>query len=347
MARLFAKASTQYLEASYSLSVAPVTFACWYRPASESGTAAHVLMACSDPAAQTLAFRMSMIESSVYATTYQVGASAHSITAGTLADNTWGHCGAVFASATSRTAYLNGTAATTNTTNINANTLTRFNIGIFSRNNSRFEPADGRIADAAMWTVALSANEMAALAKGASPLRIRRESLAGYWPLYGFQSPEQNLAGALSLTVTNSPTQAEHAPVAPHSRKFWPASAPYIASNAAPTANAGDDQTIILPATATLNGSGTDDGLPAPITYSWAKQSGPGTVTFSPNNATANAVASFSEEGTYVLRLTVSDTELSHTDDVTITVNPIPTNAVLTPQVARRRRRRVRFGRRR
>jgi hypothetical protein len=86
--------------------------------------------------------------------------------------------------------------------------------------------------------------------------------------------------------------------------------------------NAGANQTVTLPASASLNGTVTDDGLPNPpgaLTRSWTRVSGPGTVTFSaPTTATTNA--SFSATGTYVLRLTASDSALSTSDDVTVTV---------------------------
>jgi RHS repeat-associated protein len=95
--------------------------------------------------------------------------------------------------------------------------------------------------------------------------------------------------------------------------------------NQAPQVNAGLNQTITLPAGATLNGSATDDGLPNPpgtLTYGWAKFSGPGTVTFG-NASSAATTATFSQAGTYVLRLTVSDSALSGSADVTIVVNPV------------------------
>ena len=92
--------------------------------------------------------------------------------------------------------------------------------------------------------------------------------------------------------------------------------------NQAPIVNAGPDQSITLPAVATLNGSASDDGLPAgsTLTTTWSKVSGPGTVTFANQNATVTTAA-FSAAGTYVLRLTASDSALSPSDDVQITVN--------------------------
>jgi CubicO group peptidase (beta-lactamase class C family) len=94
------------------------------------------------------------------------------------------------------------------------------------------------------------------------------------------------------------------------------------AANVAPVAQAGTDQTIELPVdTAQLQGSATDDGAASSLTYSWAVNSGPGTVTFGSANAAATS-AKFSAAGAYVLRLTVSDGSLSATDDVAVTVNP-------------------------
>ena len=93
--------------------------------------------------------------------------------------------------------------------------------------------------------------------------------------------------------------------------------------NQAPTVDAGGDQIIILPATASLNGIVSDDGLPAPpaLTTTWSMVSGPGTVTFA-NPGSVNSTASFPAAGTYVLRLTANDGELSYSDEVTITGLP-------------------------
>ena len=74
---------------------------------------------------------------------------------------------------------------------------------------------------------------------------------------------------------------------------------------------------------AALNGTVTDDGLPtgSTVTSQWSQVSGPGTVTFT--DATApSTTASFSDAGTYVLRLTGDDSVSSTSDDVTITIRP-------------------------
>jgi len=94
--------------------------------------------------------------------------------------------------------------------------------------------------------------------------------------------------------------------------------------NAAPSVNAGSDQQITLPASASLDGTVTDDGQPNPpaaVTVTWTKTSGPGTVTFG-NLHAVDTTASFSTSGTYVLRLTADDSALQAYDELTITVNP-------------------------
>jgi len=94
--------------------------------------------------------------------------------------------------------------------------------------------------------------------------------------------------------------------------------------NAAPQVDAGPAQKASLRETLNLEGEVTDDGLPglpAQMTISWTKLSGPGSVTFGDAHA-AQTTATFSEVGTYVLRLTASDGQVTICDDVTIMDSP-------------------------
>jgi hypothetical protein len=98
--------------------------------------------------------------------------------------------------------------------------------------------------------------------------------------------------------------------------------------NQAPTVNAGPDQTVTLPSSANLSGTATDDGLPNPpgtLTTTWSEVTGPGTVTFG-DPSSLSTTATFSDPGTYVLRLRANDSALQTTDDLTVTVNPVPQN---------------------
>lgn len=97
-------------------------------------------------------------------------------------------------------------------------------------------------------------------------------------------------------------------------------------TNTAPSVNAGTDLSVPFLGLASLNGTVTDDGLPSnTLTYSWTKFSGPGTVTFTDSTA-VDTTASFSVSGTYVLRLTASDTALSASDDVQVIVGSATTD---------------------
>jgi len=92
--------------------------------------------------------------------------------------------------------------------------------------------------------------------------------------------------------------------------------------NQSPTASAGDDFTVNINTTATLDGSVSDDGLPNPpasVSIVWTVFSGPGTASFT-NSAEPMSDVSFDATGEYVLRLTADDNEIAHTDEVVVTV---------------------------
>ena len=90
----------------------------------------------------------------------------------------------------------------------------------------------------------------------------------------------------------------------------------------APTVDAGPDRTVSVSAAAALDGTVSDDGLPAPLTTTWSQVSGPGTVTFG-NAGAVDTTASFSKSGTYLLKLEATDTQFTTADYVSVVVNPL------------------------
>ncbi len=91
--------------------------------------------------------------------------------------------------------------------------------------------------------------------------------------------------------------------------------------NSPPNVSAGaDSSTQLPPGTLMLQGAVSDDGLPGPLaSVQWSQVAGPDTVAFDDATSPTSEVA-FPSAGTYTLRLTASDGELSASDDVAITV---------------------------
>jgi len=108
--------------------------------------------------------------------------------------------------------------------------------------------------------------------------------------------------------------------------------------NQAPAVSAGSNQTITLPTnTATLTATATDDGLPnKSLTLAWTQVSGPGTATFGTPTAASTQVTVPQVAGTYLFKLTANDSSLSTSATMTLTVNPVVVNLLvsLTPTFA-------------
>ena len=101
--------------------------------------------------------------------------------------------------------------------------------------------------------------------------------------------------------------------------------------NFAPSVKAGMDRVVVLSGKTYLNGTVKDDGkLNAAPTVTWSKESGPGEVVFRNANTTVTT-ASFSLVGTYVLKLTANDGQLSSSDAVNVVVDPPPPATHLDP----------------
>lgn len=94
--------------------------------------------------------------------------------------------------------------------------------------------------------------------------------------------------------------------------------------NQVPTANAGADILVTLPTnTATLSGSGTDPNNDV-LSYSWTQVSGPNSAIFEDETQATTTVSDL-VEGNYIFNLSVSDGELSDTDQVAVSVSTTDT----------------------
>lgn len=80
----------------------------------------------------------------------------------------------------------------------------------------------GLLADIFAYNTNLSAGEVASLAQGARPPQVRQQSLVGYWPLDGLQSPEPDLSGnSFNGTLTGTTPGSNGPPFAMFTPR-WP-----------------------------------------------------------------------------------------------------------------------------
>ncbi len=209
MALRFTQASNETASALATVATAaPVTIAAWVYPVTTTAQQFAVTLYKASDLNQH--FTLGYDATNWFALARDGGTPGSSLS-GTVATNTWTHAGAVFASSTSRTIYKNGVAGTANTTSIVPAGIDSIALG---KEMSSGDSLDGSLAEVAIWSVALSASEMASLAAGCSPLLIRPASLLAYYPLgNGHRTGTTTIdrwRNRYDLTESNTPTVADH-----------------------------------------------------------------------------------------------------------------------------------------
>jgi hypothetical protein len=200
--------TTDYIEtASAIVTTAPVTLAGWFN--SDSATANQTIVSITNTGGQerfVLTAAGAVTGDPVRATTVagNNGSSADSATG--YSANTWHHAAGVFASSTSRIAYIDGVGGTAETTSRTPGTMNTTRIGVTVGGGSRTGYMNGRLAEIAIWNVALNDDEIMALAKGYRPSLIRPASLRLYVPVV---RDILDIRGGVTLT-TNGTTVSEH-----------------------------------------------------------------------------------------------------------------------------------------
>jgi len=148
----------------------PFTIACWFNPTSVTTRGLFRIIETTHRCGELL------VNGSGACIFQQVGSSIQTATSSnTYSANTWAHACGVSAASNSRTVYLDGTG-TSNSGNLGTlNNATNIEIGwsFFS----------GRLAECGIWDIALTADDVASLAKGYTCDRVRPENLIFYAPL--------------------------------------------------------------------------------------------------------------------------------------------------------------------
>ena len=216
-AREFVAASSTEGLTSLSLSETPATVACrvWVLSSSFSATQSPLIVSSSISDTPYFALQITGAGGGKLRAYHRGGtpvSQGYAESTNKVPTNQWVQLAGVFNTLTSRIAYVNEVASYTDTLNVvNFGTNNQVAVGSLRRI-GYLQGFSGSIADAAIWNVALTADEIASLAAGASPLTVRPQSLVFYAPLTGESTTtEVNLIG-LALSLSNSPARATSHP---------------------------------------------------------------------------------------------------------------------------------------
>lgn len=146
------------------VSALPLSFSCWFNVASAVTGNNLVSISASGSANWYLLAVGGDVPGAVLADVFGSGVENFSQTSTLYTANTWNHGAAVFTTTTSRTSYLNGGGAGTDTTaRTVGGTLNRTDLGVERDNvGNLFSPLNGAISDARIYNLALTAGEVAA-----------------------------------------------------------------------------------------------------------------------------------------------------------------------------------------
>jgi hypothetical protein len=226
MARTFTAASSMRLSAAaIQISAYPFTMSIWFRPNGSTSGGFRTLFALNKADATGFSRYEIYTDLSLGVNVFRhdnSNATGGAVTTAALTSGTWGHCCAVFTSSTSATIYLDGGNSATDTTAVAFDNPDRTTIGQDERGALNY--TEGDLAEAAIWDVALTAAEIASLAKKKSPTSVRHGSLVNYAQIIGRNSPEMDVVSGTSFTLVNAPTVTDHPPIInAHRRAIIPA----------------------------------------------------------------------------------------------------------------------------
>lgn len=144
-----------------------------------------------------------------------VGASSHPT------DGTYWTAAMVNDVAGSHVLYVNGISEATGSQSGGTQVNRTSNTDLMAGASKNFgERASADIAEIALWSDTLTADEVAALNAGFPPYLIRPSALVYYAPLYGNASPEQDLIGRKELVLTGT-TKSDHPRVLKPDGRHW------------------------------------------------------------------------------------------------------------------------------
>lgn len=213
MGRIFdPTVALQYLnKGSAIITSVPVTMACWLWV--DAGASSGVFLGIGDTASSGAPCLHLIYDSGDNTLRAEYAGTVDDATAKTaLSTNTIVHGAAVFASATSRSVYLNGVKVSSAVTVNPTGTINGTRIGNMALALTSFG-LKGRVLFPAFWNVALGDTEISSLAKGAGPKLIRPSALKSYLRMSGGASPEPDFMGGSWPLVSTPGVTANAVPL--------------------------------------------------------------------------------------------------------------------------------------
>jgi hypothetical protein len=179
---------------------------CWYRPTAITGSNVVVSVGRS-----TGSGRYQLFQSGGTITAQRIDNAAATLSSAlstTISNGVWYHFAATFgASGDAITVWVNGVAGTPATNSGSAITLDRMLIGTRLSGGTPGAYANGDIAEVGVWNAALTADEIAGLAKG-FPCRLARPSALQFYSRLIRNA--MDIRGGIALTNTNGATVSDH-----------------------------------------------------------------------------------------------------------------------------------------
>lgn len=183
----------------------PVSMACW---ANADTLATNQTAIDLGSTLSTNGQRVFMNASGVNAESTQSAGTRTATTSAAPSTGTWHHIAGVFASSTDRRAFLDGGNKGTSTDSRTWSAdIDRTIIAARIRSGAVAQGFDGKLAEIAIWNVALSDDDVASLAKGFRPTLIRPDRIVMYASLI---SNVFDYVGGNTLTLTGTANVAVH-----------------------------------------------------------------------------------------------------------------------------------------
>ncbi|KKM82271.1 hypothetical protein LCGC14_1321200, partial [marine sediment metagenome] len=207
MASLFNDTLSEYLEVNSSpLTAYPFSISCWFN--TDAPTQGQSPLFIGDRFVEARRAYLSVRTNSVLRYTLNgPGGSTNPETVNTVSANTWHHAFGASASASDHKVILDGDTGNkgTDATDVGSGVADwdRTSIGRLGDSTPSFY-FSGKIAECAIWNVALTDEEAAILSKGFSPLLVRPQNLVAYWPLFRGEDADalNDRVGGLVLAAT-------------------------------------------------------------------------------------------------------------------------------------------------